>query len=379
MRKFLKPALAFSALILSMPLANNVSAQEAYQEKTQKYDVKLVPVATDLEHPWGMDFLPNGDVLVTERRGKLYIVRMPSGEKVEVQGLPEIAEIGQGGLLDVMVHPQYSANQTIFLSYTGRSAQGYGTEVVRAKMNGPRLSDVQKIFEAVPKTKGRNHFGSRLLWGKDGKLYITLGERFIKEEAQNPKTHLGSTIRINEDGSVPEDNPFYGHEVNRPEIFTYGNRNVQGIALHPQTGEIWAHEHGPKGGDEINVLQSGKNYGWPVVTYGVDYTGFEISDKTSAPGMEDPILQWTPSIAPSGMIFYTGNQFPEWKGDVFVGALVQTHLRRVKFDGHKEVEQEVMLEEHGERIRDVAQGPDGNIYLLSDETYGSLYRLEPVR
>lgn len=376
----LKPALISAAMMIcGLSVAAPLMAQETYTEKTEKYDVRLVPVAADLEHPWGMDFLPNGDVLVTERRGKLFLVRMPSGEKVEVQGLPEVAEIGQGGLLDVMVHPQFTKNQIIFLSYTGRSPQGFGTEVVRAKLNGPRISDVRVIFEAVPKTRGRVHFGSRLLWGKDGKLYITLGDRGQKDDAQNPKTHLGSTIRINEDGSVPQDNPFYGHAEYRPEIFTYGNRNVQGIALNPETGQIWAHEHGPKGGDEINILKNGKNYGWPAVTYGVDYTGFQISDKTSAPDMESPILYWTPSIAPSGMIFYTGDQFPAWKGSVFVGALVQTHLRRIEFDGAKEVGQEVLLKEHGERIRDVAQGPDGFIYLLSDETYGSLYRLEPVQ
>lgn len=369
-------ALAVSAFFTTATAS--VQAQETYSEKTEAYDVRLVPVAEELEHPWGMDFLPNGDILVTERRGKLFLVRMPSGEKLEIEGLPEIAEIGQGGLLDVMVHPDYTRNQIIFISYSGRSEQGYGTEVARMKLNGTRLSEVQKIFEAVPKTRGRNHFGSRLLWGHDDKLYITLGERFIKEEAQNLRTHLGSTIRINEDGSVPEDNPFYGHESYRPEIFTYGNRNGQGITLHPETGAIWAHEHGPKGGDEINILEAGKNYGWPEVTYGVDYTGFEISDKTTAPGMEDPVLQWTPSIAPSGMMFYTGDKFPEWKGDLFVGALVLTHLRRIEFDGKKDTGQEVMLEDMGQRIRDVAQGPDGNIYILTDDTYGQLLRMEPV-
>lgn len=379
MKKYRAFLCLFAVIILGVFGNSTARAQDTYTEKTEANSIKLTPVATDLEHPWGMDFLPNGDILVTERRGKLFLIRMPSGQKQEVQGLPEIAEVGQGGLLDVMIHPSYSRNQIVFISYAGRSAQGYGTEVVRARLNGPRLTDVQKIFEAVPKTRGGQHFGSRLLWGKDDKLYITLGDRNMKEEAQNPRTHLGSIIRINEDGSVPEDNPFYGHESYRPEIFSYGHRNVQGIALHPQTGEIWAHEHGPKGGDEVNIVKKGLNYGWPTVTYGVDYSGFKISDKTSAPDMQDPVLHWTPSIAPSGMMFYTGDQFPEWKGDLFVGALVQTHLRRVHLEGNTAAEQEVLLENLGERIRDVAQGPDGNIYLLTDQTYGTLYKLEPVR
>lgn len=352
-------------------------AHAQYSEKSRYHDFNLVPVVENLEHPWGMAFLPNGDLLITEKSGTLNLVRMPSADRRKVSGLPDIAEIGQGGLLDVMVHPDFQSNQTIFLSYAARGDRGYGTEVVRAKLNGPRLSGVEKIFEAVPKVRGRVHFGSRLLWGPDDKLYITLGERGQMEEAQDPKTHLGSTIRINEDGSVPDDNPFYNHDSYRPEIFTYGNRNVQGIALHPETNEIWAHEHGPKGGDEINILKSGNNYGWPAITYGIDYTGFEITDKTQAPDMEQPVLHWDPSIAPCGMIFYEGDKFPEWQGDIFVGALVQTHLRRVRIENGEVTEQEVLLEDLGERIRDVENGPDGNIYILTDNPYGQLMRLEP--
>lgn len=368
----------FTALIFAFVLFPISAANAQYSENSKHHNFNLVSVVEDLEHPWGMAFLPNGDLLVTEKKGQLNLIRMQTGEREIVQGLPEIAEIGQGGLLDVMVHPDFQSNQTIFISYAARGERGFGTEVSRATLNGPKLFDVQKIFEAVPKKRGRVHFGSRLLWGPDDKLYITLGERGEMEEAQDPKTHLGSTIRINEDGSVPEDNPFYGHESYRPEIFTYGNRNVQGIALHPVTGEIYAHEHGPKGGDEINILKAGNNYGWPAITYGIDYTGFEITDKTSAPGMEQPVLYWDPSIAPCGMIFYGGDKFPEWQGDIFVGALVQTHLRRVRLDENNQVvEQEVLLENLGERIRDVENGPDGYIYILTDNPYGQLMRLEP--
>ncbi|MFP4314191.1 MAG: PQQ-dependent sugar dehydrogenase [Alphaproteobacteria bacterium] len=365
--------------IILLALFLNAPVFAAYEESSAQYDFELVPVVGDLEYPWGMDFLPGGDVLITEKSGNLILVRMPSGEKQSVSGLPDIAEIGQGGLLDVLIHPDFQSNQTIFLSYAGRSERGYGTEVVRAKLNGPRLTEVTKIFEAVPKVRGRVHFGSRLLWGPDDKLYITLGDRGRKEEAQDPKNHLGSVIRINPDGTIPEDNPFVNDGRKRPEIFTYGNRNVQGIAMHPETKEIWAHEHGPKGGDEINILKAGNNYGWPEITYGVAYSGFPITDQTSAPGMEQPVLYWDPSIAPCGMIFYTGNKFPAWQGNIFVGALAGTHLRRISIDGTEVIEQEVLLEEFGERIRDVANGPDGFIYILTDKLDGQLLRLEPKK
>lgn len=365
----------FMIALILFPL----QAYAQYQESSNYHDFKLVPVVQELEHPWGIAFLPNGDILVTEKKGQLNLVRMPSGKKEIVAGLPEIAQIGQGGLLDVVVHPDFQSNQTIFLSYSGRSQRGYGTEVVRARLNGPKLFDVTKIFEAVPKVRGRVHFGSRLLWGADDKLYITLGDRGQRDEAQDPKNHLGSTIRINEDGSIPEDNPFADdHQNYRPEIFTYGNRNVQGIALRPDTGEIWAHEHGPRGGDEINILRPANNYGWPTITYGREYSGFSITDQRAAPGMEQPIIYWDPSIAPCGMAFYTGNKFPNWQGDIFIGALVQTHLRRVKLDGNEVIEQEVLLEDFGERIRDVENGPDGLIYILTDHPSGQLLRLEPA-
>lgn len=362
--------------IFAVVFPQELRAQESYQ--SDLYAFNLAELGGELNYPWGMDFTPDGaGLFITEKSGQLYLYDTQNWERREISGLPEVAEIGQGGLLDVLVHPDFADNQVIFLSHAAQGDRGYGTEVVRAQVDGNVLTDVQTIFAALPKVRGRVHFGSRLLWGPDEKVYITLGERGQMEEAQQPINHLGSIIRINEDGSVPEDNPFANHERYRPEIYTYGNRNVQGIIKHPERDEVWIHEHGPKGGDEINILKSGANYGWPKVTYGVDYSGFEITDQTSAPGMAQPILHWTPSIAPSGMSYYDGDRFPKWQGDIFVGALVERHLRRVSLSGDNVVGQEVMLADLGERIRDVATGPDGYIYLLLDKAGGALMRLEP--
>jgi glucose/arabinose dehydrogenase len=363
--------------LLFLPAA--AAAQGAVESQQQKF--RVVPVLENLEHPWAVGFLPGGDMLITERAGKLLYVRKGESKGIPVAGLPEIAEYGQGGLLDVLVHPDFSNNRTIFISYAAGDAlvNGLGTEVAKGRLNGPKLEDVQVIFKAEPKIRlARQHFGSRLLIGPDDKLYISLGERGQKEESQNPENHLGAMIRINQDGSIPDDNPFADHAKNKPEIFSYGHRNVQGMALRPGTEEIWTHEHGPKGGDEINILKKGANYGWPETTHGIDYTGLPITDKTEAPGIEKPLLYWDPSIAPSGMMFYTGDKFPAWKNDLFVGALVLTHLRRLEIKDGQVAEQEVLLEGNAERIRDVRQGLDGFIYVLTDDAYGRLLRLEPV-
>ena len=242
-----------------------------------------------------------------------------------------------------------------------------------------RLTDVETIFVAAPKTGGRAHYGSRLLFAPDGSLYVTLGDRYShRKEAQNPGTHLGSVIRITDSGGVPADNPFVGRSDARPEVFTYGHRNVQGMALHPRTGAVWTHEHGPRGGDEVNILKPGANYGWPAVTHGVDYSGAVISDRSEAPGMEPPLVYWVPSIAPSGMAFYSGDAFPEWQGDLFVGALAGAHLRRLELDGDRVTAQEELLVDLNERIRDVRSGPDGFLYLLTDASDGRLLRLVPA-
>lgn len=338
---------------------------------------RLVRVVGGLSEPWGFAFLPDGGVLVTERRGSLWLV---DGDDVRaVDGVPSVAAVGQGGLLDVALDPDFAANRRLYLSYSDRYELGVGTAVARASLLDGRLRDVEVIFRMNRSSAGGRHFGSRLLFDRDGYLYVTLGDRGQQDRAQDPSDHAGSVLRIHPDGAIPADNPFAGGG-GAPEIFSYGHRNAQGIALHPETGRVWIHEHGPQGGDEINVLRAGNNYGWPVITYGVNYgTGTPIGEGTSKPGMEQPLTYWSPSIAPSGMAFYTGDAFPGWQGDLFVGALAGTHLRRVELDGREVVDEEILLDGVVGRVRDVRQGPDGLLYLITDEADAGLYRLEPTR
>lgn len=352
---------------------------------SQQATFRLVQVVNGLHHPWSLAFLPNGDFLVTERRGRLIRISADSAKKTEIGGVPTVYAQGQGGLLDVVLEPDFKDGGWVYLSYSG-SAQDdidvVSTEVLRARLDlrNNRLRHSEVMFVASPKTQGGRHFGGRILVTSKRELYLTVGERGdYMEQAQNPHNHLGSVIRLDVEEGIADDNPFVVHETNMSEIFTYGHRNPQGIALHPKSGEVWVHEHGPQGGDEINILVSGGNYGWPKATFGIDYTGEIISDKTSIEGMEDPVLHWTPSIAPSGMAFYTGDKFPEWEGDLFVGALVLRHLRRLELDGSQIIAQEKMLESNKERIRDVRVSPDGYLYILTDDTNGRLLRLEPVQ
>ncbi len=352
-----------------------------YESQQENFAIELV--ADGLSHPWSVTFIPGGGFLVTQRSGQLFQIS-ERGEKQEITGVPPVFHAGQGGLLDVALDPDFRDGGWVYFSYAATAENDdsiANTEIARGRLNLTQgvLRHVEVLFRADPKTPGANHYGSRLLFAPDGTLFATLGERFnYMDEAQNPGNHLGTIIRINPDGSIPEDNPFVGHETYRPEIFSYGHRNPQGIALHPETGAVWIHEHGPKGGDEINILKSGANYGWPAVTFGISYWGKEISDKTTAPGMEDQILHWTPSIAPSGMAFYTDDAFDNWKADLFVGALVQRHLRRLELDENRVVHQEELLLDRNERIRDVRAGPDGYLYILTDEPNGKLYRLKPA-
>jgi len=339
---------------------------------------KTITVAEGLEYPWSVAFLPEDGYLITERDGRLLRVAA-NGAKTEITGLPQITARKQGGLLGIALDPDFSNNHLVYFSYVARGYGGTGTQVARARLEGDELADLEVIFKAEPKKRTDLHFGSRLLFLPDGTLLITLGERFHMQEAQDTGTHLGKLIRINPDGSAPQDNPFAGQKGAKPEIYSYGHRNVQGIALEPGTGTIWEHEHGPKGGDEVNIIKPGANYGWPVITYGIDYDGSVITDRKEAPGMEQPVIYWVPSIAPSGMAFYNGDKFPEWKGDLFVGALAGTHLRRLEVEGQTITEQEVMLADMEERIRDVAAGPDGFIYVLTDSHEGRLIRLEPAQ
>ncbi len=338
---------------------------------------RTVTVATGLENPWGMAFLPDGRMLVTERPGRLRIVSPEGKISPPVSGLPKIAAVGQGGLLDVALHPDFKTNKLVYFSYSEPGAGGQGTAAARGRLEGNALKDVRVIFRQKPKLSSVVHFGSRLVFAPDGTLYISMGDRGRMERAQDTRNHQGTIARVNDDGSIPKDNPFVGRADALPEIYTYGNRNVQGMALNPWTGIVWAQEHGPKGGDEVNILKPGANYGWPAITYGIDYDGSAISNLTQKEGMEQPLLHWTPSIAPSGMAFYDGDKFPHWKGDLFVGALKDRHLRRVDLDGGKVVRQEILLKELNERIRDVRAGPDGYLWVLTDARDGKLIRIEP--
>lgn len=366
-----------SVLTLS---ACGAEGDETNVQSTNSEGFQVVEVAGDLEHPWGMTFLPDGDYLVTERKGQLLRIN-DKGEKTPIRGVPDVFHSGQGGLLDVVLEPDFKSNGWIYFSYAGADASGNAnTEVARAKLDLQRnaLTDFRVIFRANPKVKGGNHWGSRLLFAPDGSLYVTLGDRNdFKERAQDVTSHFGTVVRLLPDGKVPDDNPFVSTDNALPEIYSYGHRNIQGMALHPQTQAVWIHEHGPRGGDEINILKAGENYGWPEVTHGINYWGTKITDKKTAEGMEDPIHQWTPSIAPSGMAFYTGDAFPQWQGDLFVGALAGQHLQRLRFDGDKLVEQEELLKDRRERVRDVRMGPDGFLYVLTDESAGKLLRLTP--
>lgn len=347
--------------------------------RSAEHAFRVVTLVRGLEQPWALAFLPDGRMLVTEKAGRLRIVKDGRLDPRPVAGLPEVAMVGQGGLMDVAPHPRFKENGLVYLSFAARGAEGVGTEVARGRLAGHRLEDVQVIFRQSPKGSTGRHFGSRLVFDREGYLYITLGDRGEMERAQKPGDHAGSVIRIHDDGGVPGDNPFVGKPGWRPEKYTLGNRNLQGAALHPGTGVLWTHEHGPQGGDEVNVIRAGANYGWPVITYGVQYViGTPIGEGTAKRGMEQPLHKWVPSIAPSGMAFYTGDRFPNWRRSLFVGALKAQLLVRLELDGEKVVREERLLEGVLGRIRDVRSGPDGFLYLLTDESRAVLARLEPA-
>ena len=358
----------------------SASTAMAQTHITQEHRVRVSTLTEGLSHPWSIAFLPDGRMLVTERAGRLRIIGKDFKlDPQPIGGVPAVAAVGQGGLLDVTLHPKFSDNNLIYFSYSAGDRNGIGTEVARGMLRGNQLENVQVIFRMQPKLRSGYHFGSRIVFDREGYLYITLGDRGEMERAQNPGDHNGSVIRLHDDGRVPKDNPFAGKPGWRAEKFTLGNRNMQGAALHPQTGLLWTHEHGPQGGDEINVIRAGVNYGWPVITYGANYgTGTKIGEGTAKDGMAQPLHYWVPSIAPSGMAFYTGNKFPKWHGDLFVGALKDQMLVRLKLDGEKVVHEERMLKNTLGRIRDVRAGPDGYIYLLTDEANGVLARIEPA-
>ena len=365
--------------VLTFVVAIAVSAPAHTQiVNSQKQVFRPVIVAAGLEHPWSMAFLPDGRVLVTERPGRLRLIVNGRLQAEPVSGVPKVVARGQGGLLDIVLHPDYADNGWIYLSFAAPGLRGAHTEVARARLDGNRLVDLETIFRANNVAGGGRHFGSRLAFGGDGKLYVTVGERGDSDRAQDLDSHNGTTVRLNDDGTVPGDNPFLNTAGALPETYSYGHRNSQGMARHPVSGDIWLNEHGPQGGDEINIIRAGVNYGWPVITHGRSYAGFSLGEGSEKPGMAQPILHWTPSIAPSGMAFYTGDKFPAWRGNLFVGSLKFRHLVRLELDGERVVSQERLLEGAFGRVRDVRQGPDGLLYLLTDENEGALIRLEPV-
>lgn len=340
-------------------------------------------IASGLENPWGVTFLPGGRFLVTERPGRLRVVGADGKLGVPVAGLPPIATGGQGGLLDVLADSGFDGNRTVYFCFSEPEGAGSAnsTALARAELSadGSRLDNLKIIFSQRPKVASRNHFGCRIVEAKDGNLFLTLGERFSrKEEAQKLDNHLGKIVRIGKDGSVPKDNPFVGKPGALPEIWSYGHRNGQGATLAPD-GTLWMHEHGPQGGDEINIPLPGRNYGWPVITYGENYGGGKIGEGiTHKEGMEQPLHYWVPSIAPSGMAFLTSDRYgPEWKGNLFVGSLKFGYLDRIELKNGKVAAEHKLLEEGRARIRDVKQGPDGWLYILTDESNGKLMRLLP--
>ena len=365
-------------VLILLTAAAQVSQAQVFRSEEHAFSVTRV--IGGLDHPWSLAFLPDGRMLITERKGLLRIAKDGKLDPRPVPGLPQVTQHGQGGLMDVVLHPNYAQNGLVYWSFAASGADGVGTEVARGKLAGNRIDGAEVIFRQSPKGTSWRHFGSRLVFDRAGYLYITLGERGEQDRAQKPGDHAGSVIRLHDDGRVPKDNPFVGRPGWKPEKYTLGNRNLQGAALHPVTGMLWTHEHGPQGGDEVNVIRPGTNYGWPVITYGVNYgIGTKIGEGTSKEGMAQPIYYWVPSIAPSGMAFYTGDRFPEWRDSIFVGALLGTQLQRIVLNQRGlPVRRYPLLFELKQRIMDVKQGPDGLLYLLTEEPMGALLRVEPV-
>lgn len=347
---------------------------------------KQVTVAKDLERPWGMAWLPDGAILITERVGRVKILRNGSLEQIAIAEIPNLFVSGQAGLMDISLHPRFAQNNLVYLTYSSGNFQSNHTSILRAKFDGKALVEPQVIFEVTPSKSGNQHFGSRIVWLPDDTMLIAIGDggnpplqldgELIRNQAQKLNSQLGKVLRLKDDGSIPSDNPFVKTAGANPAIWSYGHRNIQGLFADPISKQVWSTEHGSRGGDELNLIEAGENYGWPVVTFSQEYTGGKISKEVSRPNMVDPKLVWTPAIAPSGLLLYRGNIFPNWEGNLFAGGLVSKSVVRIKIEGNKTIVQETIPV--GQRVRDVRQGKDGFIYILTDEQAGQLIRLEPM-
>lgn len=367
-------ALAGAAIAISLLGAAHANAQD----ETAAYEI--VPVAEGLDHPWSLTFMPDGSLLIVELSGQIRVMRDGVLADEPVAGVPEVYFESQGGLFDVVLDPDFAENSLVYLSYAHGTPKSNWTRVARARFDGEALTDLAVIFDATPAKDTPVHYGGRIAFLPDETMLVTIGDGFdYREEAQNLGSHLGKIVRIGRDGRALADNPFAGREGALPEIWSYGHRNQQGLVYDAESGRVYEHEHGAQGGDEINVIEPGTNYGWPVITRGIDYSGARISPFTEYEGMEQPIVDWTPSIAPAGMTIYRGDAFPEWQGDIFVGALAAQHVRRVKMENGEPAGEEVLFAELGKRIRDVRTGPDGNLYLVTDGEGGSVLRVTPSR
>ena len=372
-------AIAFALAVSAAPAA---LAQDTQRLRTDKVEVIVETVARNLQNPWGLAFLPDGRMLVTERPGRLRIADAEGKLSGPIKGMPRIATGRQGGLLDVALDPSFAQSRLVYVSFSEDRGEGRAaTSVARGRLSGDEtaLEALEVIFRQEPAYTGNAHFGSRLVFDRTGNLFVTTGDRFdLRDQAQNPANHIGKIVRIKPGGGAAADNPFLNREDARPEVWSVGHRNVQAAALNPATGELWTVEHGARGGDEVNIPGKGRNYGWPVISYGVHYSGEKIGEGTRKQGLEQPAFYWDPSIAPSGMAFYTGDKFPAWRGSVLVGALAGKLVARLETSGNKVTGEERMLQNLGERIRDVRQGPDGFVYLLTDSAQGRILRMKPA-
>ncbi|HEY0892573.1 MAG TPA: PQQ-dependent sugar dehydrogenase [Cellvibrio sp.] len=367
------------SLALCIAAIAPIATAKTLSVKTETGNIQVKTIAEGLENIWGMAFLPDGSMLVTERRGRMRIVSADGKVGEPLAGLPDIYAQGQGGLLDVVLAPDFATSKKIYFSYSEPGKGGNSTAVSFATLNGNKLENVTRVFSQQPKIDSGAHFGSRLVWAPDGTLFITLGDRYSeKDKAQTLDNHQGKVVRINADGTVPKDNPFVKTPGALPEIWSYGHRNMQGAAINPVTKELWTGEHGPQGGDELNIDRAAKNYGWPVITYGENYGGGKIGEGTHKAGMEQPNYKWVPSIATAGFIFYTGDKFPQWKNNILLTSLKDKTFVRLVVDGEKITKEERLLaKELDQRLRHVVQGPDGLVYLVTDESKAKIYQLSP--